>query len=114
VGWATVTASFTPNGSDVDYDVYGEIGVITMGDMIRKQLYIERRHEDLLKRRSAELGVTEAEIVREALDSFMAYSGTSSRDSGAWKEEKAFIEELISTGKAPGGRAWDRDDLHER
>jgi len=44
----------------------------------------------------------------------MAYSGTSSRDSGAWKEEKAFIEELISTGKAPGGRAWDRDDLHER
>ena len=70
-----------------------------MGDMIREQLHIERRQEDLLKRRSAELGVTEAEIVRVALDSFMAYSGTSSRDSGAWEEEKAFIGELISTGR---------------
>ena len=36
--------------------------------MIRKQVYIEPRHERMLKRRAKQRGVTEAEIIREALD----------------------------------------------
>lgn len=37
--------------------------------MVRKQLYIDDAHEEWLKRRAAETGLTEAEIVRQALDS---------------------------------------------
>ena len=36
--------------------------------MVRKQLYIDDRHERDLKRRASELGVSEAELVRRALD----------------------------------------------
>jgi hypothetical protein len=36
--------------------------------MIRKQLYIDQRHEQKLKRLASERGVTEAEIVRDAID----------------------------------------------
>jgi hypothetical protein len=36
--------------------------------MIRKQVYIEPRHKRMLKRRARQRGVTEGEIIREALD----------------------------------------------
>ncbi len=87
-----------------------------MADMVRKQLYVRRRHDDFLKKHSAELGVTEAEIVRDALDSYVAYSGSARRDGSAWAAEEAFINELISTAQSrvTGGRTWQRNDLHER
>lgn len=58
--------------------------MIIVGEMTRKQLHVEGRHEDRMKGRSAELGVTEAETVCQALNSFVAYSRISSRDSRAW------------------------------
>lgn len=87
-----------------------------MADMVRKQLYVRRRHDDFLKKRSAELGVTEAEIVRDALDSYAAYSGSARHDGSAWAAEEAFIGELVSAtrSRVAIGRTWQRDDLHER
>lgn len=40
--------------------------------MVRKQLYLEERHERALKRRAAETGLSEAELVRQALDAALA------------------------------------------
>jgi hypothetical protein len=39
-----------------------------MTQMIRKQIYIERRQQSLLKRLAKRRGVSEAEIIRTALD----------------------------------------------
>jgi hypothetical protein len=39
-----------------------------MARMIRKQVYLDQKHDEMLKRRASERGVTEAEIIREALD----------------------------------------------
>jgi len=88
---------------------------IAVANMVRKQLYVRRRHDDFLKRRSAELGVTEAEIVRDALDSYAAYSGSARRDGSAWAAEEAFINELVPVAESPVpiGRTWHTDDLHE-
>jgi hypothetical protein len=97
-----------------------------MPDKIRKQLYIERRHEQMLKERSADLKITEAEIMRDALDVYTAYSTSSgpwlSRDRTAWAREKEFISGLKhSTGQSSNSSAatakkssWRRDELHER
>ena len=38
-----------------------------MAQMIRKQIYIDADNERFLKERSSELGITEAEVVRQAL-----------------------------------------------
>lgn len=43
--------------------------------MIRKQLYITSQQDDALKKRSRQTGKSEAEIVRDALDSLMSNSG---------------------------------------
>jgi predicted DNA-binding protein len=39
--------------------------------MVRKQVYIRPRQEELLKRWAEEMGRTEAEIIREALDRWL-------------------------------------------
>lgn len=89
-----------------------------MNDMIRKQVYIRRSQEDFLKTYSADRGITEAEIVREALDAYQTYSEAVARDGirdrGAWKDEEEFIAELGMIAGASEGRTWRRDELHER
>jgi len=87
-----------------------------VADLVRKPPCVRLPYGCFLKRYSAELGVTEAEIVRDALDSYAAYSGSARHDSSAWAAEEAFIDELVSAAESrvAGGRTWQRDDLHER
>lgn len=66
--------------------------------MVRKQLYIEERQERALKARVAELGVSEAEFVRAALDRAL-------EDPAALRSEKIdrgrerAIERLLRTAE---------------
>lgn len=114
-----------------------------MPEMVRKQFYIEPRQDALLKQRAKDLGITEAELVREALDAYAGEAVIARLDPAAWQREKAFIEALASevslsatrpekarTGKgakdadatknakgvegAKAQRGWTRDELHER
>jgi predicted DNA-binding protein len=85
-----------------------------MSQMIRKQVYIEKRHERMLKRRAKQRGVTQAEIVREALDKLERDSQNESKPNPEAVRE--LIESLRSFRNAepvPGGRDWTRDDLYE-
>lgn len=85
-----------------------------MAEMIRKQFYLEPGQEALLKQRARELGVTEAELVREAVNLY-AFAGVSThRDPGIWAREKDFIEALRKKGPLEGGRRWRREDLYDR
>lgn len=54
--------------------------------MVRKQLYIEQGQERALKRRAKALGVSEADLVRQALDALLqgerdTYTAPGSRDA---------------------------------
>ncbi len=81
---------------------------------IRKQVYIEPHQEMLLKRLSRERGVTEAEIIRQAIEEHTSVFRLPRRDLTAWERERTFIQSLIRQGAVPGRRAWRREDLHER
>ncbi len=85
-----------------------------MAMKIRKQVYLEPRQEALLKRLAAELNVTEAELIRQAIDRQTRFFRSPERDLAAWEEEKAFITHLIEQGPVPGERTWQREALHER
>ena len=85
-----------------------------MTRMVRKQIYIEPRHEALLKRLARETGATEAEIIRQAIERQVKVLIFPRRDLSAWQEERAFITQLIQQGPVPGGRTWRREDLYER
>lgn len=84
-----------------------------MAKMIRKQVYIEPRHASLLKHLIRETGMSEAELIREALDRQGRFSRLP-RDLSAWHEEHAFIVQLIEKGPISGKRSWKREELHER
>ncbi|MBC7250794.1 MAG: ribbon-helix-helix protein, CopG family [Anaerolineae bacterium] len=82
--------------------------------MVRKQIYIEPQQETLLKRLARMTGVTEAEIIRRAIEQQARTILFPHRDLSAWQEERAFINHLIQQGSVPGGRTWHREDLYER
>jgi hypothetical protein len=81
--------------------------------MVRKQVYIEPRQEQMLKEAAAETGMTEAEIVRRAIDLWVESEEKRHRAQEAWKKARALIEERIAEGPVPGGRTWTREELYE-
>ena len=86
--------------------------------MIRKQVYIEQRHDRMLKRRARQRGVTEAEIIREALDSVEMSRGgggkQAGQDSAAARKALTFMRSLAARRpKSPVGRTWTRESLYE-
>jgi hypothetical protein len=84
--------------------------------MIRKQVYIEEHHDRLLKHRARQRGVTEAEIIREALDrADVGDSGAGHiSDPAAGRKAISFMRSLARRRrKAPAGRDWTRESLYE-
>jgi hypothetical protein len=84
-----------------------------MAQMVRKQVYIEPRHEAILKRLARVWGVTEAEIIRRAIDNEESAAPSAIYDLTAWEQEKAFIVEWVAAGPLPGSRQWRREDAYE-
>jgi hypothetical protein len=84
-----------------------------MARMIRKQVYIEPEQEDLLKRRSRELGVSEAALIRRGIDEVARRGPPGVFDKKAWEEELAFMEERARMKVPQTGRSWTRDELYE-
>lgn len=85
-----------------------------MTTKVRKQIYIEPDQDALLKWLAAEMGVTEAEVIRQAIDRQARLFRFGRRNLRAWEEEQSFIESLIEQGPVSGGRTWRREELHER
>lgn len=83
--------------------------------MLRKQLYIEANHERMLKRRARQCGLTESEIIREALDGVETVAVVRRRevDEAAARQALGFMHALgDSLREAPRGRTWTRESLY--
>ena len=85
-----------------------------MSEMIRKQMYIQKRQGRLLKQLSRARGVSEAEIIRQAIERETAGERCPlpAPDPEAWQEILRFVEDR----KAPGSRGrpyrWTRQDAY--
>ncbi|MDI6871149.1 MAG: CopG family transcriptional regulator [Bacillota bacterium] len=86
-----------------------------MSRLIRKQLYLEPAQDALVKEWAAKRGLSEAEVVREALNLYAATAQQLRlpRNPAAWAEEKAFLEAQGCRETVPGRREWEREDLYE-
>jgi ribbon-helix-helix protein len=85
-----------------------------MAKKVRKQIYIDPEQEKLLKWSAKRTGLSEAEIIRKALDSGIATIPAFFPRGETWKAEAAFIKKWMKKGTVSGGRTWTRDDLHGR
>ena len=86
-----------------------------MSEMVRKQFYIHRRQHILLRRLSQARGVSEAEIVRQAIEreATGASSLSTPPDRAAWEEIIGFVEARKALD-SEGGKAyqWNREDAY--
>ena len=81
---------------------------------IRKQIYLEPQQNEMLKQTSRRLGVSEAEIIRQAIVAQTARIATGRKNLAAWEKERQFLQTLLEQGSVNGGRTWKREDLYER
>jgi hypothetical protein len=85
--------------------------------MVRKQLYLEPSQDRALKRRAKALGVSEADVVREALDALLGLERASEVAPG----HQLALRELVDRAsrfarRAEGGRKaarYRREELYE-
>lgn len=84
-----------------------------MARKIRKQLYVDRQHDERLKLLAGRTGRSEADIVREAVEQYRVATPTPPLDSGAWAEALAFMRSL--PGRRTSGRRgrMSRESLYE-
>lgn len=85
-----------------------------MSSKIRKQIYIATEQEERLKQLTALTGLSEAEIIRQALDRHTITYRLTTRNLTAWETEREFLENLMAKGPVPGGRTWTREDIYDR
>jgi hypothetical protein len=65
-------------------------------------VYIEPRQDELLKQWTAKTGMSEADIIRQALDQWLEDEEARHRRAlVAWKEARAFIEAALLKGRFP-------------
>ena len=83
--------------------------------MVRKQIYIQRRQDILLKRLSQARGLSQAEVIRQAIEREIGV--TSPRplpaDRTAWEELLAFLKQRKALGGVGEPYRWNRQELYE-
>lgn len=82
--------------------------------MVRKQFYIQKRQDALLKRLSQVRGVSEAEVIRQAIE--RETSGIPKQpltgDRTAWQELVSFLEaRQVASGEGKPYR-WNREEIY--
>ncbi len=85
-----------------------------MARMLRKQIYIPKRQQLLLKRLAKARGVSEAEIIRQAIER-EALLNAARPVTGDHTALEAFIRFGLSrrSAKDTTGRSWTREELYE-
>lgn len=86
-----------------------------MSEMVRKQFYIHKRHQLLLKKLARAKGVSEAEIIRQAIEHEAAGSERQpiAPNRSAWEEILATVEARKSLDARAIRYQWDRQDAYQ-
>lgn len=86
-----------------------------MARMTRRQIYIQERQNRMLKRLARASGLSEAGVIRQAIERHIHTGCQSARpDPEAWERARDFMLSLHARGPLRGRkRDWKREDLYE-
>jgi len=85
-----------------------------MTDLIRKQIYIRRRQELVLRRLAKARGVSEAEIIRQAIDDKLSgHLPSIPADSPSLDAFVRFALARRKHGRTAKPYRWNRDELYK-
>ncbi|MGV8083534.1 MAG: ribbon-helix-helix domain-containing protein [Coriobacteriia bacterium] len=85
-----------------------------MARMIRKQIVIDPEQERALAARAEVLGVSQSELIRQAIDTLLKETEAAARKEAAWQELMRGIEQAHRDGVGSRGNKWTREELHDR
>lgn len=87
-----------------------------MPRMIRKQIYIGKDQDGMLKRVAQSSGVSQAELIRRGIGKGIAeIAELPIGDDTAWRKAMIVMKELArKNGIAGKKRTWKREDLYDR
>ncbi len=82
--------------------------------MVRKQFYIRKRQDELLKLLAKARGLSESEIIRQAIEHEAAGDLEQSPrvDRSAWQEMIAFLEQRQKYAGKRRPYQWNRDEIY--
>ncbi len=83
-----------------------------MAKMVRKQIYLEKRLDRLVTERAERSGVSQADVIRDALKKSFHLKGRRP-EMEAWLDLKGFFEERATLTSSHKGRSWKREDLYD-
>jgi hypothetical protein len=85
-----------------------------MTTMIRKQIYIPRRQDILIKRLSQTRGISEAEVVRQAIEREInrELTLTDPDKVSAWEQLMQFVEERKAEAQPGEPYRWNREEIY--
>ncbi len=86
-----------------------------MAEMVRKQIYIQERHERLLKRISKARGISEAEFIRQAIERETVGGKLPllAPDQEAWDKILRFANSRKALRPSARPYRWKRLDAYE-
>lgn len=86
-----------------------------MTDMVRKQIYIHRRHADWINRLAEARGVSEAEVVRQAIEREVTGASSRAATGNLQALEAVIAFANIRRGIAADGTPyqWRREDAYD-
>ena len=85
-----------------------------MAEMVRKQIYIQERQERLLKRISKARGVSEAELIRQAIErETVGEKPLLAPDQEAWDKILCFAKSRKALRPSVRPYRWNRLDAYE-
>lgn len=85
-----------------------------MSRMVRKQIVLEPEQERALAERAALLGVSQSQLVRDAIDAMLGLSSSAHKER-VWDELFASMRGEDGRPRwGSGGLRWTREELHER
>lgn len=82
---------------------------------IRRQIYLEKKHDQQLKRLAEARGVSEAEIIRQSLEQRFAepINRPVPGNPAAWRAAHETMLRLLAAGPLPKEPRWTREELYE-
>jgi predicted DNA-binding protein len=85
-----------------------------MARMVRKQIVMGVEQEQALEERAKALGVSQSALIREAVDSMLKGGRDAAHRRQAWADLRSGMREAAASGVGSRGRAWSREELHDR
>ena len=85
-----------------------------MGRMVRKQIVMEPALEEALERHARVMGISQSQLVSQALHRFIEEEELREKRLAAWRDAERIMNGEGPDGKTGGQLPWTREELHER